>query len=113
MDKATLQALKKSIKKWENIVAGTGQDEGVGNCALCKLFWPKPFVELACKGGCPVFNKTQRKGCVDTPYTKWFTHQRDVHSKSFPLKVMCPECLVLAGEELKFLKDLMIREVPR
>jgi hypothetical protein len=38
MDNQTLAALKGSIRKWENIAAGTGVDKGVFNCPLCKLF---------------------------------------------------------------------------
>jgi hypothetical protein len=38
MDAETLEALKGSIKKHENILAGTGRDKGQKNCPLCQMF---------------------------------------------------------------------------
>ena len=36
MTKKVLKALKGSIKKWESIVKGTGEEHGSKNCPLCK-----------------------------------------------------------------------------
>ena len=39
MDKETLEALEKSICKWDAICMGYGIDLGVSNCALCLNFY--------------------------------------------------------------------------
>ena len=39
MDADTLAALLRSIEKWENIVAGTGEDDFGTDCALCHKFF--------------------------------------------------------------------------
>jgi hypothetical protein len=44
MDEKTLEALKGSIRKWEAIVDGTGEDDGADNCPLCHMF-ARPFLE--------------------------------------------------------------------
>lgn len=81
MDEKTLEALKGSIKKWEGIVAGTGEDRGIENCPLCQVFYA-PFIDRpdnetledlrkrlsqACVG-CPVYQSTGLQSCEDTPY---------------------------------------------
>jgi hypothetical protein len=60
-----LRALDLSIKKWEDILAGTESDEGSDNCALCYL-----FVREACIG-CPVREYTGYKFCDESPYDEW------------------------------------------
>jgi hypothetical protein len=81
MDEATEIALRKSIEKWEQIVAGTGIDKGKYNCALCLKFAyfnpcdPKRPAEnnvesLSCCKGCPV-DDVSNLGCGDTPYDDW------------------------------------------
>lgn len=97
-----LLALKESIKKWEQIVAGTGQDEGSQNCALCFLYY-----KSACLG-CPVRERSGGLFCAKTPYVAWRQHHKNVHYKvEFPLKVECPECRRLAARELGFLCSLL------
>lgn len=39
MNSRTLKALKGSIRKWERICNGTGEDRGPRNCPLCELFF--------------------------------------------------------------------------
>lgn len=63
MDRRTLTALRGSIRKWEKIAAGTGRDKGHDNCALCIEF----CTLSGCKG-CPVFDKTGKHYCYETPY---------------------------------------------
>jgi hypothetical protein len=68
MNAETREALEGSIKKWRNIVAGTGVDEGTDNCPLCELFYdPVSYAEQECLG-CPVFEKTGHQYCYKTPY---------------------------------------------
>ena len=54
-----------SIQKWEDIVKGTGKDEGRYNCALCALFYI-----VGCFG-CPVQEHTGEPRCEGTPYEDW------------------------------------------
>jgi len=103
MDKKTLEALQKSIEKWEKIVMEKGKDEGSRNCALCWL-----FLKNECEG-CPVYAKTKRKGCRGTPCEDWVDHQENhFYYVNEPYRVVkCPECKKLAEEELEFLKSLL------
>jgi len=103
MKKETLEALEKSIEKWEKIVSGEGEDRGSNNCALCKLFIKKKCI------GCPVYTKTKTPDCGGTPYEYWLHHQANNHLYDFLefYIVKCPECKVLAQKELEFLKSLL------
>jgi hypothetical protein len=103
MDNETLEALKGSIKKHENILAGTGIDKGPNNCPLCKLFW-----KYDCEG-CPVFAKTGETCCEGTPYSDWQEHIEDKHDMDFidGDSIYCPECRRLVELEVEFLKSLL------
>jgi hypothetical protein len=103
MEDKVLEALKGSIKKHEDILAGTGTDKGPENCPLCKLFW-----EQSCKG-CPIFIKTGEKSCVETPYTDWEQHIHNNHEVDYINGdgIYCPECRRLVELEVEFLKSLL------
>jgi len=111
MKEETLNALKKSIVKWERIAKSTKElDKGIVNCALCNLF------NAGGCGGCPVYEKTKKKYCRDTPYTEWSDHVID-DNYSFSYvgaglrrKPGCRECLRLVRKELNFLKSLLPKE---
>jgi len=100
MKKETLEALKGSIEKWEEIVAGTGTDQGISNCPLCKLFVHQ---DDACFG-CPVRERTNKPSCEDTPYVIWCK----VHP-SFEAKT--PYQKAIAQAEVEFLKSLLPKEL--
>ena len=102
MNRETLKALRGSIKKWEKIVAGTGEDDGCNNCPLCDLF----FNKTGSCFGCPVMDKTGRDECVGTPYGAW----RWTHEDNFPLTADTPEQKTAARRELKFLKSLLPKD---
>jgi len=104
MDAETLEALKGSIKKHENILAGTGRDKGPQNCPLCKMFW-----ECGECIGCPVFEKTREECCENTPYSYWQEHIADEHEIDYidGDTVYCPECERLVKLEIEFLKSLL------
>lgn len=112
MDTKTLAALKGSIRKWEGIAAGTDRDGGDANCPLCALFHPNHRMDggSTCRG-CPVFAKTGRSGCENSPYAKWTDHRWDEHGfiarAEANGKVICEDCTMLAGKELRFLKSLL------
>ena len=105
MNAETLTALKGSIQKWKDIEAGTGVDKGRYNCPLCNLF----NILFTCEG-CPVYLKTKKSGCADSPYDEWVIHQDWNHDGSFPHKVKCPTCLELATAEREFLESLLPSE---
>lgn len=68
------KALKASIVKWEQIVAGTGLDHGWSNCPLCRNYYlphgHEAWTTQYCKG-CPVRNTSGATGCDATPYEGW------------------------------------------
>lgn len=72
MEEYTLEALRGSIRKWENIAAGLAVDRGPYNCPLCVEFYDKDCT------GCPVSQSTGDFGCGGTPYERWwnYTHSR-------------------------------------
>src|SRR3990172_1778234 len=97
MDKKTLEALKKSIIKWGKIAKSTKEkDLGGYNCGLCGL-----FVDVACVG-CPIYSKTNKKYCRDTPYTEWTNHvsthviNANYFGDGLRREPGCKECLKLA-----------------
>ena len=92
MKKKTLKALKGSIKKWEKIVAGTGTDEGLDNCPLCKVF----YADFTCQD-CPVYKKTGQILCAGSPYTEYAKWEMVDDAKA----------MKYAKEELKFLRSLL------
>lgn len=101
MNIKTLTALKGSIEKWEKITAGKGIDEGPLNCPACLM-----FLTHNCQG-CPVYEKTKRRLCVNSPYDTWGWHQNISHAEKKKERVYCPTCKKLAKAELDFLKSLL------
>lgn len=105
MNNEILKALKGSIEKWESIIKGEDGDLAGNNCPLCKYF------SLRCTNfsiKCPVYDKTRRDNCNETPYWKWRNHMDTEHPEQLSKKfVECPTCEQLAREELAFLKSLL------
>ena len=85
MDK-TIQALKDSIKHWENLRDGTETGYSDNECALCGFFFDYGCVD------CPIWKKTGEKYCRETPYVQYWKNNT-------------PEN---AQKEVDFLKDLLI-----
>jgi len=101
MDAKTLEALQGSIKKWEAIVAGTGEDEGPSNCPLCRLFHReyRDDGDDACSG-CPIM-EAGFAGCSNDEYAAFCTAaDEENHERMHGY----------AGEELDFLKSLLPSE---
>lgn len=110
MDARTLTALEGSIKKWEEIVAGEGDDQGPNNCPLCHLFQaeadpddPEGLQECF---GCPVSKKVSTDGCRETPYTAWNDKTSWTAADRKDRMATTPELVALAQAELDFLKSL-------
>jgi hypothetical protein len=76
MKDETKRALLGSIKKWEDIVAGTGKNLGSSNCPLCQRFgdFDPDNPDLCVRVGereiepCPVSAKTGKGDCEGSPY---------------------------------------------
>ena len=105
MNKETVKALKASINKWTQILAGKGQDAGCDNCALCQQFYRR-----SC-GRCPVSQATGFDSCEGSPYIEWCIHHYREHAIAdfVDLEVVegCDECKKLAKAEIKFLQGLL------
>jgi len=65
-----IHTLKESIKKWEGIVAGTMEDDGINNCACCAKFFFFLAYEHCCYY-CPIAWFSGAKGCNATPYIEF------------------------------------------
>lgn len=92
-----VQALKESIKHWEEVAEDPDNVRtDAEDCACCVLtgFNPERKFEtgLHCENGCPIFEKTQKHGCKDTPYE----HFENARTKEN------------AQTEVIFLKNLLI-----
>lgn len=98
--KFTLEALDKSIEKWERIADGGSDSIGSNNCALCKKF---------CHGkihicqGCPVMEFSGESSCRRTPwvdvYELEFRNPQGSHRRG-------PAFLDAARRELTFLRSI-------
>lgn len=105
MDEVTLTALQGSIKKWEEISAGTGVDLGMENCPLCQQFTGP---EIAVCNGCPVAAHAKAMGCDNTPYEKWSDMQNAMGRASRDHWTADTDRLrELAAMELAFLRSLL------
>ena len=101
--------LEGSIKKWEDIVVGTGEDEGTDNCPLCEEYaYELDKTEEGYCQGCPVSEKTGVTFCGQSPYAVWDDHLKNDHKQIIPFSKVkgCPTCTTLAQAELDFLKSL-------
>lgn len=93
MTPVALKALKGSIRKWQKIVDGTGEDRGPDNCPLCQQFFEKNCV------GCPVRMATGKPRCGSTPYDDWGCLDTAIAYDD--------NAIVIAVKELRFLKGLL------
>lgn len=63
----TTEAIKGSIKKWEEIRDGKRHDSGHSDCPLCQVYY---MGNNDCDG-CPVKEKTGKSNCRNTPYVDY------------------------------------------
>ena len=115
MNEKTLTALQGSIKKWEDIVNGTGADEGCDNCPLCLEFMDgiandPEWAQDGC-AGCPVAQSVGDSSCSRTPYAKWasygYNYGENRGLKTPRMKVFDDKSKELAQAELDFLRSLL------
>ena len=71
MDKKAVKALQGSIKKWERIILGTGEDLGRDNCPLCWEYHNQNSCDE-----CPVRQDTGAPLCEGNPYEEWIMSLR-------------------------------------
>lgn len=92
-----MNALEESIKKWESIASGENKEfPSTSNCALCYEYKDK-FTDSCFR--CPVYKRTKKNGCINTPYSNAI-EARDIfgpHSTKY---------LAAAQLEVEFLKSL-------
>jgi hypothetical protein len=104
MDPATLEALKGSIRHWEENLAAETPDHvhtGPSRCLLCQRFHMNPNC-----GGCPVSQYTGQKNCRGTPYA--VANRRHSFWDSMPDSDEHKERWREAAQaELDFLKSLL------
>lgn len=108
MEQRALKALKGSIRKWEKIVAGTGRDKGGDNCPLCLEFNDRFSQEPVCEG-CPVYEKTGKTLCDNSPYDEWLrlVHAPQRQQNPGGFKVENAKEKRAAQKELDFLRSLL------
>lgn len=90
------KALRGSIKKWEDIVAGTTEDLGAKNCALCHMF----IQDYGSCFGCPIKVDTCQFTCEGTPYDTWSYLSFDNRYADTPEKIKVAKAM------LRYLKKL-------
>ena len=103
MDKATLKALKESIKHWKRIIEGVDVRWKSNQCALCEEFLTPGYT---CDG-CPVKKKTKQDLCEGTPYVKFVQDAALFFGIGIKGR---PNLISLATDELNFLKSLLPKE---
>jgi len=118
MSKVTRKATEKSLKKWQDIVAGTDVDRGWENCALCQRFssWhctTKTSVSIrgyAYGELCPIAAVTGKSSCRGSPYEKWAAHHKKAHGNvtyKEGLKVRCRWCAYYAWKMVDFIQKIL------
>jgi hypothetical protein len=104
MNARTLKALRGSIKKWEAIVAGTGEDKGADSCPLCNEFIA---TQQGFCAGCPVRSATGKPGCLDTPYMSWYEAHGEKNRLIGSKRIHDDDTAIAAVLELEFLRSLL------
>jgi len=100
MEDEIREALEGSVQKWQNILDGTGIDEGIENCPLCVMFFDQTCV------GCPVRERTAQPYCQGTPYIDFARSNNRRLRMGTPLGPEDTHLLILAQKERDFLISL-------
>jgi len=107
MTSATCKALKESIAHWERILLGKDVNVGRQSCALCQRFSDHCQTPRS-REECPVYEKTGDLFCEASPYRDfmgpWVRTGYLGHTE---------ETIVLAWEELEFLRSLLPKKAKR
>jgi len=95
-----LAALKGSIQKWRDILAG-GEEQGARDCPLCEIFYDNWNNGRRCDG-CPVSHNAGISTCRNTPYEAWA-----VATGRLPRKIRDATQRKFAQDELDYLISLL------
>jgi len=109
MDDNTLEALRKSIKHWEENLAAKNPkavSTSARDCALCLKFFISPNACL----GCPVFITTSQTCCEGTPYSLAVSRLTIWKSKEPDNNTLRDKFRAAASDEVNFLKSLLPEE---
>jgi len=105
MKERTLAALKESIEKWERRAAGDHDGKlGTSGCPLCQLFNKNSYDVTQNCIGCPVYETTGVRHCINTPYYTYAHGDRtdaDAQAEVDFLKSLLPPAVPLEEEEKK------------
>lgn len=109
MDKDALTALKSSIEKWKKnsrVRDINNAKIGAENCPLCNLY----LNTLKSCERCPVYSKTGKKYCENTPFDSidYFSSILDSSEKLNSSQMK--EFRKVAKQEVKFLESLLPKE---
>jgi len=102
--------LKESIKKWVDIIQGSGCDHGADNCALCKEYRIEKYIDeryTADCTNCPVKQTTGYNFCKETPYIVWISLSC-IHNSNGAKNLILYNAAV---NEFDFLKSLYIKTI--
>jgi len=103
MRKATLKALKASIRKGQQIAIGKAYSRGVDNCPLCKRFGFTCRIRATLEY-CPVVIETRHVGCLRTPYN---TFERNSLITNNGMKASSKRSQATARNIVRFLQRLL------
>ena len=109
MTDKVLQAIEKSIEKWDGIIEGKKIDEGPRNCALCQMFLDEDHTCV----DCPVklygdsIPGPSFFGCDNTPYPDFVDHWDYLSNEKASELIKDKEYVRLAKVERKFLKEVL------
>ncbi len=98
-----IEALRQSIKKWENIVYHNAIDGHASDCKLCQLFM---IIDKNTCPDCPIMKKTGKHRCKGSPYENWINYLEEKQSDEY--KIIDDHSRELAIDELFFLIDLLM-----
>ena len=99
-----LQALKKSVQKWEKIHEGSGSDVGLLDCALCHKY----ILLTGHCSYCPLWKDWDYCGAPGSTYELWWN--RECGHLNYYYEG-CPECEKTSFAMFKKLYDLYVYEL--
>lgn len=102
-----IEALRASVKHWEENVAAKTPEEATpyaSACALCNTFWQR------CQG-CPVAEAVGDTNCRKTPYAKAaIAHESWKNASKFAAWLRCLVWRFYAQREVAFLRRVLKNE---
>ena len=112
MDKYTLEALEGSIENWRYNTQSKFDERRSGrkDCPLCTMFNTMDMSRAECCKDCPVYEKTGKKYCSETPYDDIGPLMWAVDDEVISDEEADKEWKTIAENELAFLESLLPEE---